>query len=172
MSYRGAHLKHGYIVSAQGVDVGLTALNTAGFAFIALDRDESGEDWLQPYGSVALSGDFSPDGFYADLPILIDTGIDHMILWLRADNAPPNLASDSAFPAGVSVTMSAPPADLGDASALQYAFVTGDESQPMAPSQVEWRIGSGINTGINVLADADYLYDAAGGRVGFRVQPA
>jgi len=39
----------------------------------------------------------------------------------------------------------------------------------MAPVQVEWRDGNGINTGRNVLAGADYLYDAAGGRIGFRV---
>jgi hypothetical protein len=79
-------------------------------------------------GSVTLSGDFSPDGFYADLPILMDTGIDNMILWVNADFAPPNLASESAFPAGISVNISAPPADLEDEPALQYSFVTGDTS--------------------------------------------
>jgi hypothetical protein len=172
LRYQGVRLSRGYIISTKGVDVGLTSLNTEGFAFIALDRDDSGEDWLQPSGSVALSGDFSVDGFYADLPILMDTGIDYMILWVRADNVPPNLASDSPFPAGVSVTISAPPADLGVEPAVQYSFVTGDASQLMAPSQVGWRVGNGINTGINVLAGADYLYDAAGGRIGFRVPPA
>jgi hypothetical protein len=39
----------------------------------------------------------------------------------------------------------------------------------MAPSHVEWRVGNGINTGRNVLAGADYLYDATLGRIGFRV---
>ena len=38
----------------------------------------------------------------------------------------------------------------------------------MAPSHVEWRVGKGINTGRNVLAGADYLYDATLGRIGFR----
>jgi hypothetical protein len=43
----------------------------------------------------------------------------------------------------------------------------------MAPSWVEWRnVENGINTGINVLAGADYLYDAAGGRIGFRALSA
>lgn len=37
---------------------------------------------------------------------------------------------------------------------------------------VEWRVGHGINTGRNVLAGADYLYDAEAGRVGFRVLAA
>jgi hypothetical protein len=62
---------------------------------------------------------------------------------------------------------------LGDAPVLQYSFVAGDASQPMAPSWVEWRnVENGINTGINVLAGADYLYDAAGGRIGFRALSA
>jgi hypothetical protein len=43
--------------------LGLNSFNTEGFAFMALDRDASGEVWLQPYGSVALSGDFSADEF-------------------------------------------------------------------------------------------------------------
>jgi hypothetical protein len=40
----------------------------------------------------------------------------------------------------------------------------------MAPTQVTWR-GDGIDTGRNVLAGADYLYDAAGGHTGFRFPP-
>jgi hypothetical protein len=172
LRYQGAHLRDGYIVSTQGLDVGLTSLNIEGFAFVALSRDAFGEDWMQPFGSVGLAGDFSADGFSVDLPILMDTGIDNMILWVSADNPPPNLARNSAFPAGIAVNISAPPADLGIEPALQYAFVTGDASQPMAPSQVEWRVGNGINTGRNVLAGADYLYDAAGGRIGFRIPPA
>jgi len=107
---------------------------------------------MQPFGSIDLSGDFSADGYYVDLPILMDTGIDDMILWVGADDAPPNLASNTAFPAGISVNLSAPPADSGSEPVLQYSFMTGDISQPMAPTQVEWRIGNGINTGRNVLA--------------------
>jgi hypothetical protein len=170
--YQGALLSRGYIVSTQGVDVGLTSLNTEGFAFLVLDQDGSGEDWNQPLGSVALSGDFSADGFYADLPILVDTGIDQMILWVNADNPPPNLSPGATFPAGVSVEISAPPTDSGDELALQYAFVTGDANQPMAPTQITWRVGNGINMGRNVLAGADYLFDATAGRIGFRTPPA
>ena len=172
LRYQGTHLRHGYIISSRGIEVGLTSLNTESFAFIALDRDASGEDWMQPFGSVTLSGDYSPDGFYADLPILMDTGIDKMILWVNADFAPPNLASKSAFPAGISVNISAPPADLEDQPALQYSIVTGNTSPSDGVSQVECRVGNGINTERNVLASADYLYDAAGGRIGFRIPPA
>jgi len=172
LCYRGASLSDGYIVSTQGVVAGLTSLNTGGFAFIELDRDDSGEDWMQPLGSVSLAGDFSAGGYSADLPILMDTGISDMIIWVNAANAPPNLPSDSAFPAGVSVSVSAPPADQPGVPALQYSFTTGDTSSAVAPARVTWRAGNGINTGIAVLAAADYLYDATAGRVGFRAPPA
>jgi hypothetical protein len=46
--------------------------------------------------------------------------------------------------------------------------VTGDATNPAAPSAVEWRDGKGINTGRHILASADYLYDAARGMIGFR----
>jgi hypothetical protein len=117
---------------------------------------------MQPLGSYSLSGAVSAESPGGDLRILMDTGIDQMILWLDDPTAEPSLASGAPlhagapFPEGVSVTISAPPAD----PVLQYASVTGDASQPMAPSQVEWRIGNGINTGRNVLAGADYLFDA------------
>ena len=172
LRHQGTNLHHGYIVSTQGLDVGLAASNTEGFVFMTLASDASGEDWMQPSGSVSLSGEFSPDGYYADLPILMDTGISAMILWVSAESAPPNLLSDLAFPPGISVTLSAPPADLTDEPSLEYSFVTGDDGDVMAPSQVEWRVGNGINTGRNVLAGADYLYDATAGRIGFRIPPA
>lgn len=172
LHYLGTHLRHGYIVSTQGLDVGLTPSNTEGFAFMTLASDVSGGDWVQPSGSVSLSGDFSPDAYYADLPILMDTGISAMILWVSAGAAPLNLPGDIAFPSGVSVTISAPPVDMADEPSLEYSFVTGDGSEGFAPSQVEWRVGNGINTGRNVLAGADYVYDATAGRVGFRIPPA
>jgi len=94
-----------------------------------------------------------------------------MILWVSTDHVPPKLPRHSAFPAGIRASISVPPADLVAEPALQYSFITGDTSQPMAPSKIEWRIGKGsINTGRNVLATADYLYDAASGRIGFSLR--
>jgi hypothetical protein len=170
-TYQGAPLNSGYVISLRGIDVGLNSFNTDGFAFIALSRDGSDEDWLQPIGSIGLSDGVSADAFSADLRILVDSGIPEMILWLSADDAPPNLAIDSAFPAGISVNVSLPAPAQASEPALQYSFVTGDASQRMAPSQVVWHLGNGMNTGRHVLAGADYLYDAAAGRVGFRVLP-
>jgi hypothetical protein len=172
MTHRGTSLGPGYVMSTRGIEVGLTRLNTEGFAFLALERDVKGEDWLQPVASVHLrGGDSLTHTFRADLPLLIDSGIDKMILWLDSNQPPANLPSGSAFPPGITVGVAAPPADETLEATFKYSFVTGDSDRPMAPSQVEWRAGNGINTGRNVLAGADYLYDAALGRIGFRVPP-
>jgi hypothetical protein len=166
LTYLAAHLSQGYIVSSRAIEAGLTSLNTVGFALIGLSRDAAANDWMQPVGSLGL-----PGGFTVDLPVLMDTGIDEMLLWLDVDKRPPALANDIRFPDNIEVSIAVPPAERVTKPALQYAFITGDTSQPMAPVYVEWRNGHGINTGRNVLADADYLYDAARGRIGFRAHP-
>ena len=163
VKYQESRLKHGYIVGTEGIDVGLTTANMQGFAFVALDRNPTDTDWMQANGSLSLTG-----GFNIDLPLLMDTGIAEMILWTSATDAPPDVPKNSPFPDGITVTVSAPPADEAAVPAMQYSFITGDTSQPMAPSQVEWRVGNGINTGRNMLAGVDYLYDATVGRIGFR----
>jgi hypothetical protein len=51
------------------------------------------------------------------------------------------------FPNDIGVSIAVPPAGEVATPALQYTFVTGDTSQPIAPMRVEWRDGNGINTG-------------------------
>jgi hypothetical protein len=166
LTYQTADLSRGYIVGSQAIEAGLTSLNTVGFAFVALKWNAKTEDWMQPVGSLGL-----PGGFTVDLRVLMDTGLDEMLLWLDGNERPPALAHLTRFPNNVAVSIAVPPAGGMTEPALQYAFTTGDTSQPMAPAKVEWRNGHGINTGRNVLAGVDYLYDAAGGRIGFRARP-
>jgi hypothetical protein len=172
MKYLEMPLSPAYIVSTKGIEVGPNSLSEKGFAFIGLERDAAGNDWMQPLGSMKLTANFSADTFSADLPFLMDTGIAEMILWIRTNHAPLNLPSHHKFRDGITASISAPPADQKVEPALQYSFVTGDTSQPMAPSHVEWRVGHGINTGRKVLAGTDYLYDAKAGRIGFRAREA
>jgi hypothetical protein len=54
--YRGKRHSRGYVLSAQGLTVGLTEVDTQDFGLIALEADASGDDWLQPLGSYSLSG--------------------------------------------------------------------------------------------------------------------
>ncbi len=159
LTYQGKRVYRGYVVGSQGLEVGLTAANTAGFAFLSLERNADDSDWTQPEASLAL-----PNGFQADLPLPIDTGLDEMLIWLDPAERPPDLGGVSPLPAGVTVTIAAPPA-------LDYSFVSGDAQNPMAPPAVEWRTGRGLNTGRAILAGADYLYDADSGFVGFRLRP-
>lgn len=172
VTYKGQRLSPGYIVTTQGLEIGLIASNTQDFALVPLDHSATHKDWKQPLGSIELETDDSDDTFSIDLPILIDTGIAEMILWLSADQAPLNLPKSRAFPAGITASISMSPADGVVEPALQYSFVTGVTGQSMAPSHLEWRVGNGINTGRNVLAGADYLYDSEAGRIGFRVLSA
>ena len=167
LNFQGTALSAGYIVRTTSIEVGLTSTNLAGFAFIGLERNAAGTDWAQPLGSLGL-----PGGILVKLPVLIDTGVGSMLLWLDVSDRPPSLAKYTQFPAGIAVSIAAPPADGGAEPALQYSFVTGEASQPIAPAQVEWRNGHGINTGRSVLAGFDYLYDAVGGRIGFRTLAA
>jgi len=102
--------------------------------------------------------------------MLMDTGISEMLLWLHVEERPPALACVQQFPDGVHVAITVPPLGGSDQPALQYAFTTGSTGSPMAPVLVEWRSGHGINTGRHVMAGADYLFDAALGRVGFRMR--
>jgi hypothetical protein len=88
LTYQGKNLHGGYIIGSQGLEVGLTSLNTAGFAFIDLQRNEADSDWMQPMGNLGL-----PDGFSVDLPTLVDTGVDEMLLWLAPADRPPALAN-------------------------------------------------------------------------------
>jgi hypothetical protein len=169
LTYQGMSLSAGYIISSSAIELGLTSTNTAGFAFIQLTMNDCGTDWMQPQGSVAMSGPDITTTFQQDLPVLMDTGIAEMILWLSADLMPlKNVAVNTQFPPNYEISIALPPTDTGTDSVLQYSFTTGDSSQPMSPSEVVWNIGSGINTGANVLAGYDYLYDSDGGRIGFR----
>ena len=116
---------------------------------------------MQPTGRLDL-----PDGFSIDLPVLIDTGVGEMLLWLSAADRPSALAELFEIPGWRP--------DYNHGSAVvgrpcpTYSFMTGDASNPAAPSAVEWRNGKGINTGRHILASSDYLYDAARGMIGFR----
>ena len=172
ISYRGAPLKHGYIIGAEGVELGLTPTNTAGFAFISLEPNGSPDDFFQPLASYGVSGVVSgtPFALAGDLPLLVDTGISHMILWLDAHGALPPLNSGAEFPTGISVRLSAPSTDSGDAPVLQYR--SRRRRQPAhGPDLRRIGPGTGINTGVHVLKTNDYLFDATAGRIGFRVRP-
>jgi hypothetical protein len=154
-----------YIISHEGIDVGIAGHAPNGFSLVQLQRNLCNDkDWQQPLGTTVLS-----ESFVINQPILMDTGISEMLLFLPEGTRPPDLTCYTALPPRIPVSVSIPDRDGGQA--LAYAFVTGGDSEPMAPVSVEFRKGHGINTGRNVLAGADYFFDAEAGLMGFRKRP-
>jgi hypothetical protein len=128
LTYQGAGLSQGYIVSSQAIEAGLTSLNTVDFAFIGLNWNASKKDWMQPVGSLGL-----PGGFSVDLSVLMDTGIDQMLLWLHVNERPAALVNYSQLPNNIDVSIAVPPADRVIEPALQYTFITGDTASLWRP---------------------------------------
>ena len=69
-----------------------------------------------------------PNNFSVDLPVLMDTGVDEMLLWLSPADRPLGSTNASKAPTGVAVTITAPAAP--NAPVLHYSFVTGDATNP------------------------------------------
>jgi hypothetical protein len=101
----------------------------------------------------------------------MDTGILDMLLWLAPAKRPPSWPTATPLPNGATVSIALP---AGAAQpALQLSFTIGAADQPpTAPAAVNWDVATvdGINTGIHVMAGYDYLFDATGGRIGFRAR--
>jgi hypothetical protein len=156
LTYQGVSLSAGYIISSSDIEVGLITDNTNDFQFVALTKGPC--DWIQPEASVLISG------MPVTLPFLMDTGIDEMILWLSDSSLAGGVLAGEPFPDDIEITVAVP----DGAPVFSYSFNTGD-AQPMTPSEVVWKSGNAVNTGANVLAGADYLYDYDLGKIGFRL---
>ena len=106
----------------------------------------------------------SVNGVEGDGTILIDTGINYMFL-----SPPPGagLQHGQRAATGTSIAIALPD---GRHPAAHYAFIVGDDRNPMHPEKVEVVHDRGVfvNTGRMFLEGFDYLYDAAGGFVGYR----
>lgn len=169
LSLDSGRVRRGYVVTREGVHVGLTEANTRGdFAFVKLARDAGGRDWAAPPACITVNDSAAP----ACGTVLVDTGVTRMFLTVppdqvvgaleegpgRAELAPGTririgLAGGAEFPDG-------------------YGFVVGEQRDRMAPNGITL-VGIGsrptfVNTSFNALNGFDYLYDADGGYVGYR----
>jgi hypothetical protein len=84
------------------------------------------EAWPSPRPQLTRGPRSYNDQQFAPEP-LIDRGLNETLVGLDVAQRPSALANYSQFPSAVAVTIAAPPA-------LRYSFVTGDPSNPMAPS--------------------------------------
>lgn len=152
--------RQGYILSPEGVHIGLTPANTGGFRYLKLARRPDGSDWQATPACISLNGATPP----ACGTVLVDTGVSVMFM-----TVPPAQAqgAEGTLPPGTQVAVS-----VGEgASAFPlYSFSVGDGS-PLAPSAIHLRVAPDrvfINTGFHLLNGFDVLFDGEGGYVGFR----
>ncbi|WP_428029194.1 hypothetical protein [Ancylobacter sp.] len=154
--------RQGYILSPEGVHIGLTAANTRGaFRYVKLARRPDGADWASLPACIALGGSTLP----ACGSVLVDTGVSVMYMTVPASQA---AGAEGTLPPGTQVAISI--GEEGSAFPL-YSFAVGDGS-PMAPSAVHLRVADNappfVNTSYHLLNGFDVLYDGEGGYVGFR----
>lgn len=164
-------LRRGYVVTREGVQVGITDQATRDdYVTVRLRRDEALGGWAAAPVCITVN-DRAPAACGTVLP---DTGVRGMFLALppaqELGNALP-AGRDRTLPPGTKVTISlAPEASQGGGAA--YSFRVGDVANPLAPNRVTL-VGRGdrppfVNTSLHLLNGFDYLYDADQGLVGYR----
>ena len=163
-------MRRGYIVTRRGVHVGLTGENTQPpFSYVALARSESGNDWSGIPACITVNG-ATPAACGS---MLMDTGVTAMYLTLpdgqsTAAAIRPDDGRAATLAPGTSLTISAPSAEAPQA---RYTFTVGDAHNPLSPTRlilVRGHRAPFVNTGLRFLNGFDYLFDADGGRAGFR----
>lgn len=161
-------MRRGYIVTRRGVHVGLTAENTrTPFNYISLERSESGNDWSGIPACITVDGTAPACG-----RMLMDTGVTTMYLTLPDDRIATAVRHGSVrgftLAPGTGLTISAPSAD---APQMLYTFKVDDPGNALAPRRLVLVRGDRppfVNTSVRLLNGFDYLFDADGGRAGFR----
>lgn len=157
-----ASVRPGYVVTRTGVHLGMTAELTYGFAFVKLAPSAASRpgapEWSTPTMTVSV------DGVAGDGTILMDTGINYMFL---SPPAGTRLEPGTRAPAGTKIAIFLP--DRRSPQPAFYDFTVGARGNPLQPEKVEVVRDRGVfvNTGRMFLEGFDYLYDAAGGYVGY-----
>ncbi|MFO1082335.1 MAG: hypothetical protein U1E23_17115 [Reyranellaceae bacterium] len=155
-------VRPGYRLTRSGAQLGLSEDSTRGFAFAKLAPAAGATSAAPQWQAATLT--VAVDGAAGDGTLLMDTGIDYMFL------SPPEgsgLVHGRAAPRGTRLEIWLP--DVRQARA-RYAFTVGERRNPLEPERVEVVRDRGVfvNTGRLFLEGFDYLYDAAGGWVGYR----
>lgn len=162
--------RRGYVVTRDGVHVGLTPANTGGFRFAKLGKQGPNGplDWPQAPMRVAAGSLPAQPG-----ALLIDTGIPTMYLGVadpaalktQTQTNANDKAQSKVLAPGQTVTITVPTQPV-----TTLAFTTG-QGDAIAPTQV--LVNSPmptafVNTGRHALRGFDVLFDADGGWFGLR----
>jgi hypothetical protein len=160
-------VRPGYIVTRTTVHLGMTAEFTHDFAFVKLaplptSNGAASRPGMPEWSAAPMA--VSVDGVMGDGTILMDTGINYMFLSAPAGTP---LEPGTRAPAGTKIAVYLP--DRRSPQPAFYAFTVGERANPLRPEKVEVVRDRGVfvNTGRMFLEGFDYLYDAAGGYVGY-----
>jgi hypothetical protein len=155
----------GYIIRPNGVTLGITDADAAGFNTVALTAGGTGPgDWNTEPGCFSFP---SISGYNAQCgTVLVDTGIASAILGLPKSLRPSSILT--SIPTGEQLQIDVV-ASSTVTPILSYNFTTGTAS-PMAPTSIRWAAGTApfVNTGRRPISSDDYLFDAGSGKVGFK----
>lgn len=184
----GAPPSSGYILSRQGVQIGLTASNTQGFAMIKLEPVLSPNstqwqtlpasanvltDWQHARGTLTVNGKSSNVG------VLFDTGVTTGFLTppygvkVSTGSGPAKAECNGTKPhpscavSGTEVELTFPHASLNYTVGAGNGAQDGNPVSPYAVS-VESTGAAFLNTSVRFLQAFDYLYDSANGFVGLK----
>ena len=172
-----AWVRAGYIVSREGVQIGLTPQNTRGFAFSRLEpgltHADDARDWAMARMCFSINGEGRNCGH-----VLVDTGIAQMYIRTDKGVSMPTVVIPNPNPKGyakmvkrvkrgTNITIGFPSLDH---PAMSYSFSVGEGSAiepnyvfPQLPEHPPY-----VNTGRNLLFRYAIAFDAVGGRFGFR----
>ncbi len=166
----GADISGGYILSTDGVTLGISADNSTGFNMVTLDPNSTDiGDWNAVpgcYGFPSLSG--APQ-FCGNL--LLDVGISEMFMDAPSSQWPAgSFDSNNKVPDGVQMTIQAGTNNQWAMSYTYSAVQPPDLPVGPAPTYSQWINDSTIfvNTGRRPLLAFDYLYSGSCGLAGFK----
>jgi hypothetical protein len=170
-------LRPGYIVSTEGIQIGLTPKNTRMFAFShlepGLNHGEDARDWAMAKMCFSIDDEEQNCG-----TLLVDTGIAQMYIRAEQGVSIPSVIIPNPNPnghakivkrvkPGTNITIGFPSLDR---PATSYSFIVGKNS-PIEPTYVFPQLPEHppfVNTGRNLLFGYSIAFDAVGGRFGFR----
>ncbi|TVY83902.1 hypothetical protein LSUE1_G001731 [Lachnellula suecica] len=167
----------GYKITAEGVILGLTANNTAGFSFTNLKKGmtDDAHDWAPIPACIRVG---NVPCVAVNTTAMIDTGIDQMYLTLPTA-MPVKTHTEPSRSTGANVTVlddgQVVEVQFGESGAADYGFRVGDTilvGKGTAPPQVIVTRSSTkkpyVNTGRHFLRGFEVVFDAVGGRYGFK----
>ena len=165
----GQSLSAGYVISPDGIDIGLTDSNIAGFSFtnLVLQTGSNPPVYNGPAADLTASFNGAKIGPIA-CDLLMDTGVQDPMLFTETQEIPQSFYQTedgkSTFATGVEFSIDV------TGTTCSYSFTLGQPSVFTPPGFLlmdRQQPNSSLNTSIYLLGGYNYCLDYAGKRMGF-----